>query len=474
MKITFSNITKLICFLLLLQSTSCKKNDNIVLSSVKTISSFTFQKVDGTSFSPGDITVDIQDNLIAIKIPFDIDRSQLIPVINIEGKSIFPKSNILQNFTNPVVYTVSADDGSTKSFTVSVTNSPSPTGTVYIGSSDNNFYALDAATGALKWKYQGTASFAYSGATYAKGTVYVGGIDSYLYAFDAGTGAIRWRYATGPTGIESDAIVVDGTVYVGCNDDNLYAIDAATGTLKWKYLTGANVSSSPVVNDGVVYFGSSDSKMYALKASNGNFIWSYTTGGMINQSGAAFANGNLYFGSRDGKLYSLKASNGALNWAYSTNGISLEQSSPTVKNGIVYIGSWYNISNFSQKGSLLAINTANGQLVWEKLLNTGIGSSPIVAEGRLYITADDMKIYALDAATGSTLWQKTILPNSASPAVIDGIVYVGGGGSNFIYAFNAVNGNEIWKFPTTGLMTSCPLIVTAGIPIYSGDSGMQN
>src|SRR5579871_4685446 len=74
-------------------------------------------------------------------------------------------------------------------------------GTVYVGSWDGDEYALDAATGALKWKtYIGTTSTPACGsqgvtssATVQDGVVYVGGGDAYWYALDASTGAILWK-----------------------------------------------------------------------------------------------------------------------------------------------------------------------------------------------------------------------------------------------------------------------------------------
>ena len=145
-------------------------------------------------------------------------------------------------------------------------------------------------------------------------------------------------------------------------------------------------------------------------------------------------------------------------------------------NGIVYIGGWYNISGFSQKGSLYAVNASTGQLVWEKLNNTGIASSPCVYEGKVYISCDDNNLYALDAATGATIWKQQVLANGASAAVANGIIYIGSGGTDYFYAFDAQTGALKWKFSTPGAtMTSSPLIVNAsGDACYSGDSGLMN
>jgi len=351
---------------------------------------------------------------------------------------------------------------------------PQP-GTVYIGGSNNKFYALNALTGQIKWQYNGTSGFSYAGPCYANGKVYAGSIDSYLYCMDSLNGNVNWRFLAGNTGIESDPVYDNGSIYFGSNDDYLYSLNANTGTMNWRFLTGANVSTSPVVHNGVVFFGSSDSKVYAVNTSTGQLIWSYQTGAMINQSGPAIANGLLYVGSRDGYLYALDVNTGALVWRYAVNNISLEMSSPTVVNNIVYIAGWHDIIvGTSNKGSVYAINASTGQLVWEKYQNTGFGSSPIVADGKLFITNESGDLLAMDAITGTQLWTRTILSNGASPAVMNGIVYVGGGGTNYFYAIDAITGIDIWRFSiSNSLFISSPCIITTASVKYSGESGMQ-
>lgn len=440
----------------------------------KEIISFSLKNADGTPFT-GPISAQIKDSVITVTVPNNTNRVGLVPEIGIKGRTISPASGTAQDFSAPVKYTVTAGDGSSQVYTVIVVYA-NPGGIVYVGSSNKNFYALDALTGNLKWNYTGTNWFVYSSPTYTNGTIYVGCVDSYVYAFDATTGAVKWKFLAGNTGVESDAVAVNGVVYVGSNDDYLYALDAATGQMKWRFLTGGNISASPVVINGSVYFGSSDGKLYALNANNGSLKWSFTTGAMINQSGPAYVNGVIYVGSRDSYLYAIDAATGLQKWRFYANGISLEQSSATVANGIVYIGGWYNISGFTQKGSLYAVNATNGQLVWEKLNNTGIASSPCVYEGKIYISCDDNNLYALDAATGATIWKQQVLANGASAAVANGIVYIGSGGTDYFYAFDAQTGTLKWKFSTPGAsMTSSPIIVNAsGDAYYSGDSGLMN
>jgi PKD repeat protein len=95
------------------------------------------------------------------------------------------------------------------------------------------------------------------------GVVYFGSNDNNTYALNAATGALLWKYTTGNREISSPAIA-NGVVYIGSYDNNLYALNAATGALLWNYTTGGTVGSSPAVVNGVVYFGSNDNNLYAL------------------------------------------------------------------------------------------------------------------------------------------------------------------------------------------------------------------
>ena len=451
---------------------SCTSSDApIPKSSDKEIVTFVLKKSDGTAFAAADILVNWSGTNIEFILPYGTATNPLTPEFTIKGVSVKPGSGVAQDFSKPVYYTVTAEDGSSTQYTVTVKWGTAPL--IYFGGSDNYLYCLDGGTGTQMWRYKGEGSFVFSSPTYANNTIYIGSEDNHVYAIDPKGGYTKWMKKIAVTGIESDAVYNNGTLYVGTNDDYLYALDANTGSTKWTYLTGANISSSPTVENGVVYFGSSDGNFYALNAANGSLKWKYSTGGMINQSGAALVNGVLYFGSRDANVYAVNASDGSLKWKYSTGDISLEQSSPTVSNGIVYIGGWYNVAAFTKKGSLYALNALTGQLIWKGLDNTGISASPYVQNGIVYITTDDLKIHALNAFNGTPLWNKEILANSASPVVAFNRVFVGGGGSRNFYCFDALTGNEIWRFPLpVALNTSSALILPAsGGPVHPGDSG---
>ena len=288
-------------------------------------------------------------------------------------------------------------------------------GTVYVGSSDNNLYAINP-DGSLKWTYTTGYEVDSSPAIGADGTVYVGSCDCRLYAINP-DGSLKWSYPTGDYVSSSPAIVADGTVYVGSYDHKLYAINS-DGSLKWAFTTGNWVVSSPAIGaDGTVYVGSMDNNLYAINP-DGTLQWSYAMGSLspVYSSPAIGADGTVYVGSNDHKLYAINP-DGSLKWSYTTE--STVYSSPAIgADGTVYVG--------SLDGKLYAINP-DGSLKWSYTTGTVVQSSPAIgADGTMYVGSNDDNLYAINP-DGSLKWSYTA-GNAvySSPAIgPDGTVYVG-------------------------------------------------
>jgi alcohol dehydrogenase (cytochrome c)/methanol dehydrogenase (cytochrome c) subunit 1 len=131
--------------------------------------------------------------------------------------------------------------------------------TLYVSTSwgPKYVYALDAATGAQKWKYEpdipdDVLQFACCdvnnrGVAYADGKIFVGRLDGYLAALDAGTGKELWAtqvvdYMQGSV-ITSPPLVVKNLVITGFGGGeygargSLQAYDINTGKQVWKTWT---------------------------------------------------------------------------------------------------------------------------------------------------------------------------------------------------------------------------------------------
>src|ERR1700744_6197894 len=77
-------------------------------------------------------------------------------------------------------------------------------------------------------------------------------------------------------------------------------------------------------------------------------------------------------------------------------------------------------------------------------------SSPAVFDGVVYVGSNDGKLYAIDQQTGTQKWSfaaKSRIPSS--PAVSGGLVYFPSYDGNF-YAVDAATGQQRWKFADPG------------------------
>jgi outer membrane protein assembly factor BamB len=265
--------------------------------------------------------------------------------------------------------------------------------TVYVGSGDGNIYALNAASGALRWKFH-TGNVVHASPAVAEGTVYVGSWDSFFYALDAKTGRQRWRFKTGDdyiisnqVGIQSSAVIADGVVYFGCRDSNLYALDAATGEKRWAFSNkGSWVISTPIVQAGTLYFATSDSGLFhALDAKTGSSKYSLSFHHWPMFSSPAIAGTILYIGSNAGTLIAIDLNRQATAWTFNTDGANRNAATYTKKNGDPEYGDVY--------GDFFYDDMVSGVL---KMLSVGaVLSSPVVDQDVVYFGSTDGNLYAI-------------------------------------------------------------------------------
>jgi outer membrane protein assembly factor BamB len=90
------------------------------------------------------------------------------------------------------------------------------------------------------------------------------------------------------------------------------------------------------------------------------------------------------------------------------------------------------------------------QTLWTFTTGDSVETSPAVVDGLVYVGSDDGFVYALNATDGELIWKyNTYGPVQSSPAIVDGVVYIGGFNSHAVFSLNAKTGALIWKSPTT-------------------------
>ncbi|HTC53829.1 MAG TPA: PQQ-dependent dehydrogenase, methanol/ethanol family [Steroidobacteraceae bacterium] len=130
------------------------------------------------------------------------------------------------------------------------------------------------------------------------GVMYVTAAWSHVYALDAATGALKWTYdpkVPGHTGVDACCDVVNrglaawqGRLYLGTLDGRLVALDAASGMPVWEVRTipegsRATITGAPRIIKGKVIIGNGGGEesgrgfVSAYDAESGRLIWRFYT-----------------------------------------------------------------------------------------------------------------------------------------------------------------------------------------------------
>ncbi len=239
-------------------------------------------------------------------------------------------------------------------------------------------------------------------------------------------------------------VLLDDMVLQGNGHDSFSAFDRKTGNLIWQKKIDGGVEAGAVTDGKYVYFGANGNYFYSLDLVNGKERWKFSARAAIFSKPKLY-NGVIYFLSGDNKLYDLNAETGEKLWHYSridTANINVRGgSTPAAYGNRVYVG-------FSD-GYLLALNRADGGVVWERQINTSIrfrdvDASPVIDEKRIYISGYDDSLYALSLEDGQIIWK--IKEGGYTSVLIDGsrIFYSTSNGK--LLCIDKASGKVQWQY----------------------------
>jgi outer membrane protein assembly factor BamB len=179
--------------------------------------------------------------------------------------------------------------------------------TAYMSSRDGHAYALDLASGALRWTSAQIATPYNTVPSLDGERAYFSGGDGILHALSLADGKEQWSFKTGHILMSSPALDGQGTLVFGSGDHWVYALNAADGKQLWKFQTDDGILGSPLITGRTVWIGSFDQHLYALDLATGNEIWNADLGGGVFITPACV--GDLVLaGGRDGDFACFQAS----------------------------------------------------------------------------------------------------------------------------------------------------------------------
>jgi alcohol dehydrogenase (cytochrome c) len=339
------------------------------------------------------------------------------------------------------------------------------------GSTDERVFSLDARDGHVRWSrrilrpadsFVDVAPLVSGGLLYTATTGYGPGTRPAIYALDASTGAIRWRFTTirdpwphpaeaGGGGVWQTPSLVDGVLYAGTANplpwggssrlpnggafagpalytDSLLALGARDGSLRWfDQVTPHDVrdydfQNPPIVSGNVVVGSGKAGRVIAWDRTTHGRRWSTFVGRHLNDRGplprrpvsvcpgllggvetpAAVAGGRVFVAAVD-LCYRENATGAAAQSFGSTD--------PS-----------------SGRGSVTALELATGRSLWTAPLDSPPFGCTTVARDVVFVPTFDGFIRAYDVVTGRVLWRARARAGiNACPSVAGDTLYVAAG-----------------------------------------------
>jgi len=396
----------------------------------------------------------------------------------------------------------------------------------------------------------------------AGGVVYVQDMKSNVFALDLATGAVRWRHVFNATNPGPNGVAVAGDRVYGATDSVAFALSAKTGRLLWQHVlvsaTQRFVDLAPQAAGGVVYLSTigdppnGRGTLYALAASDGRLLWKLDTikgqwrvpflaGGGGSWYAPSVAGGETYWGTANplpwagtkqypngavfggSALYTdsllvVDARTGRLRWYDQVTPHDVRDYDFEAPPIVGSIGSTPVVFGAGKAGIVIAWNRDTHAQIWRAKVGLhkndsgplparpvtvcpglygGVLTPMASAGGRLFVPVVDLcmrgsatgyeplegvnvtkrgrgELVALDAATGKRDWVRRLPQPDFSCATVAGGVVFTATFDGTVYGFDTRDGKELWTGHLPARVNACPsvsgdtLLIGAGVPKRGG------
>jgi outer membrane protein assembly factor BamB len=267
-----------------------------------------------------------------------------------------------------------------------------------------------------------------------------------VMALDAGTGALRWKVQVGLPYSPSNGLGSNASSVFVTKGNKLFALERASGVLRWQYSMPEVAAAAPVADDQSLFVPIGDRHLLALQlpgaSAKGNGVEARTESPVEASSG--LPTGSLLVPTpwREAQPEVTGPQPGVI-YLYETGvktDTRLEQESLIYSTGVLQAGS---------DGYIFGLPKAAPLRLTFSFDAPAAVSAPMGQHGdHAYVATADYRIYALDLGVGETQWRFVVGGAVLrKPRVLDDDVFISAV-RNGLYRLNRATGDLTWQNPS--------------------------
>jgi outer membrane protein assembly factor BamB len=312
--------------------------------------------------------------------------------------------------------------------------------------------------------------------------IVIGGGDARAHIYNL-NGSELFRTALLESSDSGAVALQSGLVVLSDTGANLYAINAVSGDIAWRFSLSSPVTGTPVVVENDVLIQTSDNRIYRIDA-KGKKVWSFAgqPGGLglyLNAS-PLLHDGKVYVLLTNGDALALDAANGDLIWrkqlllnadASHLSDIKAPQATPVWVSELSLDGNTArNLVLFPfYQGDLFALNSDDGTTLLTHHIS--IKTSPIVDKEYIYMADSSGTLQAIERATGDVLWSITLSNDElVGPVIWDNSFWLGDD-KGHIFRVNH-SGKLQASLSISGAIDRKPIVTRSGVLFHSSLGGL--
>lgn len=299
----------------------------------------------------------------------------------------------------------------------------------------------------LRWATPVSSAVAASPA-FDPDTAYAVTRDGRLVAWDLDTGRVRWQTAVDT----SLPVAVGGNLVFVVVPGGVRALRSDSGAVAWQSTLPGTVAAPPYWDTGWLILSFAGGDLAAFRAADGGLLWRSPLGSVAHVAPAP-ALDNLYLGLDDGRTVALSLASGRVLWTREFGGVA---TGLTALDDQLIVG--------TSAGALYSVDLVRGHTRWRWRTGAPVVASAVADTTRIYVTAYDHLLRALDRRSGNLRWRRALPHRPAGSPVLVGDMVLVPSLSTELAAYDAATGAPALAVASATEVTGSTYIRTGGRP----------